>query len=1032
MKALTDWALANQKLIFLVTALILIVGPISFQSHPSREDPAITIRTAVVTAVAPGMAPRRVEDLITRKLEEEIRQMTEVENIRSTSRAGSATLRVELYDSYSELEPVWQDLRNRMNDVRSELPSGTYGPFVNDDYGAVAMATIAVTGSGFSMAEVAVTARELRRQLYTVKGLSKVELYGVEQDTIFVEFDTARLAQLGLSAQMLVSAVQQTNVVASGGRLQADGVTLTVEPTGNFESVEDIRNVAIEVPNLDGQLVYLKDLAEVRREYADPPEHPILVNGVPAIVLGIQMVEQFDANAFGIALNQRVVELEHALPIGYQLQFVTFQPTEVDKAIGNVMSNLYQTIAIVLLVVMAFLGWRTGLIVGVMVPLTMLMTLLIMRLTGIELERMSLATLIIALGLLVDNGIVVSEEIGRRLALGQERLAAARVAGRSLAVPLLASSLTTVVAFLPLMLADNEAGEYTRSLSIVIAIALLGSWVLAMMVTPLACVVSMKVTTPVDAAEQFATPLYQRYKRTLEAALHYRWIFLTGTAGLLVAALWAMQFVPKSFFPASDRAQFQVYVDLPVGSNTYSTSAVTQRLSTWLADDDHNPEVASHVAYIAHGGPRFYLGLNPIDPDPHRAFVIVNTASFEQVPEVISRIRSYANDHLPEARVTVKPMSMGATEAGLVEYRVVGADANQLEQITRTIKSELRAIDGSINIRDDWENRIVKIVPNIQQAEARRAGVTTESVARALNATLSGYAVTEYRDGDQLVPVYFRASADERTNIDRLRTLNVGMTDGAPTPLFQVARLEGAAEFSMIQRRNLERVVTVSAKHVSLSAAAYDALVQERLQDLALPPGYRIEVGGEIENSSEAQGALFANMPLAALLIVAILVGQFNSFSRPLLILGVIPLSLIGVTVALLLMPGAQLSFMAILGILSLAGIIINNAIVLIDKIDLERARGIPQREAIVTASMARLRPIVMTTITTILGLMPLIWSRDVLFYDLAIVISGGLVIGTLLTLGVVPILYSLVVRDRPEVETGLVEPELDIVADST
>ncbi len=1018
MKALTDWALDNQKLVILITALILVVGPVSFVSHPSREDPAITIRTAVVTAISPGMAPRRVEDLITRKLEEEIRQMPEVENIRSTSRSGTSTIRVELNDRYDELEPIWQDLRNRMNDVRSELPGGTHGPFVNDDYGAVAMATIAVTGTGFSMAEVAETARDLRRQLYTVPGLSKVELYGIEPDTIFVEFDTARLAQLGVSTQMLVEAVQQTNVVASGGRLHAEGVGLTVEPTGNFESVDDIGDVAIEVPNLDGQLVYLKDLAEIRREYADPPEHPVLVNGESAVVLGIQMVAQFDANAFGRALRQRVVDLEHSLPIGYRLQFVTFQPDEVDKAIGNVMNNLYQTVVIVLLVVMAFLGWRTGLIVGVMVPLTMLMSLLIMRLTGIELERMSLATLIIALGLLVDNGIVVSEEIGRRLALGEERIAAALEAGRSLAIPLIASSLTTVVAFLPLMLADNEAGEYTRSLSIVIAIALIGSWVLAMSVTPLACVTAMKVTEPVDAAQQFATPVYQRYKTTLEAALRFRWLFLAGTGALLLTALWALQFVPKSFFPASDRAQFQVYVDLPVGSNTYATSDVTGRLSTWLSDQEENPDITSHVAYVAHGGPRFYLGLNPIDPDPHRAFVIVNTSSNQEVPTVIARIRAFANDHLPEARVTVKPMSMGATEAGLVEYRVIGSDADQLERIAGFIKSQLRKIAGAINIRDNWENRIVKIVPRIQQAEARRAGVTTESIAQALNATLSGYAVTEYRDGDQLVPVYFRASRDERTSIDRLRTTNVGLSTSEPVPLLQVAQLGGASEFSMIQRRNLERVVTISAKHSKMSAAGFNAVVQKNIQDLELPLGYRVEVGGEIENSADAQGALFANMPLAAMLIVAILVGQFNSFSRPLLILGVIPLSLIGVAAAMLILPGAQLSFMAILGVLSLAGIIINNAIVLIDKIDLERARGIAKHEAIVSASMARLRPIVMTTITTILGLMPLIWARDVLFYDLAVVISGGLVVGTLLTLGVVPILYSLVIRDTGKVRT--------------
>jgi multidrug efflux pump subunit AcrB len=650
-----------------------------------------------------------------------------------------------------------------------------------------------------------------------------------------------------------------------------------------------------------------------------------------------------------------------------------------------------------------------------MVPLTMLLTLLIMRQTGIELERMSLATLIISLGLLVDNGIVMAEEIGRRLSVGQQRLEAAIGTGRDMAMPLLASSLTTIFAFMPLMLAENEAGEYMRSLSLVIAISLLASWFVAMTATPLFCYWGLRAPPPVDEEAAYDTPFYKTYRSILEVVLKWRIPFLALVIAALLVAVWGLRFVPNIFFPASDRVQLQVYVDLPAGSNTYGTGDVTSRLSAWLADRNANPDVESNVAYVANGGPRFYLGLNPIDPYPHRAFIIANVASRPQLPEVLARIEAYAAANLPEARVTVKPMSMGASEAGLVEFRIVGPDSSILAAKSDQLKAILRQIEGTKNIQDDWENRVVKIIVDVDQARARRAGVTSESVAGALNAILSGAAVTDYREGDTVIPVYLRAEGDQRTNIDRLRTLNIAKPDGKPVPLLQVADFRGEAEFGQIKRRNLERVITVKAKHDTRPAAWLDAEASKRLAELELPPGYRIEKGGEIEGSAEAQGALFANMPLAFALIVLVLVGQFNSFRKPLVILAVIPLTMIGVTVGLLVMPDARFSFTAILGLLSLAGIIINNAIVLIDRVNTETANGLGVHDAIMSASVKRLRPILMTTVTTIFGLMPIIISGDVLFYDMAVVISGGLLVGTILTLGVVPVLYSLLFRDAAQ-----------------
>ena len=1005
---LTRWAMNNSMLLLLLVVFVVLAGPASFITHPSREDPEITIRTALVTANFPGMAPERVEDLISRKLEEKIREMPEVDEIKSTSRSGSSTVNVTLHDRYTDLEPIWQDLRNKMEDVKGDLPNGTQGPFVNDSYGEVAMATVALTAEGFSRAEMRETARELRNRLYIVPGVSKVELFGVEPERIFVEINNIRVAQLGLSITDVIDTVANTNIISPGGRIEVGDSSIAVEPSGNFESLADVGDVPIEIPDQPGQLVYIRDIAKITRAYADPPQNPAFFNGKPAVVLSIQMVDKFDSFQFAEDLKAKIVHLENGLPIGYKLSFITFQPNEISAAVDGVVSNLYQTITIVLIVVVLFLGWRTGLIVGAMVPLTMLATLLVMRYMGIELERMSLASLIIALGLLVDNGIVIAEEIGRRMSIGESRLEAAIGTGEAMATPLLASSLTTVFAFMPLMLAENSAGEYMRSLSLVIAIALISSWFIAMTVTPLFCKWGLKTPEPVDEEKAYDTRFYRIYSGFLNWVLKFRFLFLAIVLGTLVLAVWGLQFVPKTFFPAADRVQLQVYVDLPVGSNTYGTSDATLKLANWLADESENPDIESSIAYVASGGPRFYLGLNPIDPDPHRAFMIVNVKSSDQIPTIGARIYRYAVQHIPEARITVKPMSMGATEAGLVEYRIVGPDSTVLYEAANKLEGIMRDIDGTVNIKNDWENQIVKIIVKVDQNRARRAGVTSESVANALNTLLSGAAITDYREGDTVIPIYLRSEAEVRTNIDRLRTLNIAVADQRPVPLIQVADFDGETEFSMVQRRDLERVITVSGKHITQPAGWLDGNVSAKFGELNLPAGYRIEKGGEIEGSAEAQGSLFANMPLAFALILIVLVGQFNSMLKPLIILSVIPLTITGVTVALLIMPGSNLSFVGILGLLSLAGIIINNAIVLIDRIDIERDTGLRLDDAILTASSKRLRPIVMTTVTTVFGLMPIIISKDVLFYDLAVVVSGGLILGTVLTLGVVPVLYKM------------------------
>lgn len=1011
---LTRFALNNRMLMLAAVLICLIAGPLSFLSHPAREDPSITIRSAQVVANFPGMSAERVENLITRRLEEKIREIPEVRHIESTSSTGQSLLKVEVQDKYVDMGPIWTNLRNKMTDVRADLPSGTSGPQVFDDQGNVAMATIAITAEGFENYEMREAAKELRRIIYAnVPGVRKVDLNGVEEQKVFVEFDTIRISQLGIDPNQIISSITQQNVILPGGRVEADGTTMTIEPTGDFGGLEDLSGLSVRIDGDPPTTLYLRDIADIRLGYSEPAEKPAFYNGKPAVVIGVSMIDQVDSKVFSAALTEVVRQYGNGLPWGFELTFVTFQQNEIDDAVFSVMNNLWQTCLVVLAVVVAFLGLRTGLIVGAMVPLVMLISTLVMRNVGIELERMSLAALIISLGLLIDNGIVVAEDVLGRLQRGQKRVEAALEAGQTLMLPLLAASLTTILAFMPLMLAPGAAGEYTRSISLVIAIALVLSWIVALSVLLLMCMVFMKAGDAQDENAAYDRWYYDGYRGLLRGAIRFRWLVLLGAVGSMVFGGWLFQFVGKTFFPASERTQLQVIVELPVGSNTTATADAVGRITNWLLDQDANPEVDDVIGYVASGGPRFYLGLDPIDGFPNNAYLIVNVKQSKDVFELRDRLRSWALTAVPEARVTPKEMSMGPSEAGLVEFRLIGPDSGVLTDMSEKIMAALRGAPDTTGIKTDWDNPTVALQVIVDQNAARRAGISSEDIANALNTQLAGNKVTEFRVDDISIPVVLRAQGDQRTNIDRVRTLNVGVVGNAAVPLLQVARFDGKVSYSRVKRRDLRRVMTVSGKSSSMTALELDTYIAEAVAEVeaSLPPGYAIEKGGELEGSAEAQGNLFANLPLAFAFMVLVLIWQFDSFKKPIIILSTIPLVITGVSAGLLIFPGANFSFMGILGFLALAGIVINNAIVLLDRIDIELAAGRKAFDAVVEAGVRRLRPILMTTCTTALGLAPIILSRDVLFYDLAVVIAGGLLVGTVLTLVIAPCLYAVFYR---------------------
>ena len=1018
MDGITRFGLDSTRLTIVFIICVILAGVAQFLAFPRLEDPAIVIREVVVSARFPGMKPEDVEQLITRQIEAELRSMPEIDDIWSDSKTGVAVIHADTKDEYEDVDAIWQKVRNRMLDLAPTLPAGTLGPFVNDEFGLVALATIAVWSDGFTMAEMREVARDIRDRLYELEGSRKVELWGVHEERVFLEFSTTKLAQVGVSIQDIVRTLIDQNVVLPGGRYDVAGQDVIIEPSGNFRSVEDIEDVLITVPGTE-QSVYLKDLLQVRRGYAEPAQALAYFNGKPAIVISVSITPGVNAVAFGERLTAKVRDLESRLPIGYVLDFATYQPDLVQKAVDGAMLNVYQTLVIVLVVVMLFLGLRTGLIVGSFVPMTMLLGLIIMRFFGIELERVSIASAIIALGMLVDNGIVIVEEIGNRLERGEERRTACLETARTLAIPLLTSSLTTILAFVPILLLTGQTGEYAYSLPMVVTILLLSSWFLSMYMTPFMAYWFLQVRAPSesgaddDGEAAYTGGIYTVYRALLNGLIRLRYLVLIATFAVLVLGGYAASKLVREMFGYSDRNQFLVYVDLPAGYNIDATDDVVQRLTTWLSDAANNPEITDTIAYVGTGGPRFVLVLAPFDPDPHRAFIIASTQSGEQVPEVAERVRQYIAEALPEVDSRVKRMWTTGKDPGLVEIRLIGPDANTLYAKGDQLTNRVRAMLGSIDVRHNWENPVIKAPVVIDQARARRAGVSSQDVANSLQAHIDGLQATEYREGDQAIPMVMQSVSGERaegSDFFNIRVHSAGQ--GIDVSLTQIADIHGEWQLSRIARRNQERALTVEFKHEELKAPELLNAVLPDIEALELGDDYRWDVGGEIESSQETLPKLFQWLPHCGLLIVVLLIWQFNSFRRPLIILFTLPLAFVGAFFGLLLIR-APFDFFGILGLLSLAGIIINNGIVLIDRIDIECNAGRDPHTAVVEATVSRFRPICMTTITTILGVMPLIISHDPVFYSLAIIIGTGLAFGTVLTLGVVPVLYALLFRVR-------------------
>lgn len=1015
-------SLTYNRLLLAVVLSLMVFGGFSYFNLPAQEDPKVTVREAVVSTSLEGFPAQRVELLITKTLEEAIQNLPEVKEIRSISLVGQSIIHVQIEDRYNELDQIWDDMRQEIDLVIDQLPEGTSTPRVNDNFGDVAVITVALLAEeGLTWGDKFDLAQHIRDFMFTIPGTKRVDLLGIQPEQIVIEVANAKLAQLGVAPNLMIEALQQQNIILPGGTIDVNGTNLTLQPTGNYRSVEDIGNTLIAVPGLE-QSIQLKDIAEIARKAIDPPVRTAYFKGQPAIIFAIAKDDESDVLSFTPDMEKLITSMQQSIPAGYQLQTVTRQADIVEAAVADVSVNVIQTLSIVSAVVVLFLGVRTGVIVGSIVPAVILITIAIMAFSGMALERMSLATLIIALGILVDNGIVVAEDFKRRLEEGESRHDAVVQCGKTLAIPLLTSSLTTILVFLPLMLAQSASGEYTRSVSLIILISLMISWFLSLSVTPLLCYhfVKIKSTEEQGRVRKKINALFDHlnpsYEYALRMVLKHRLVFLLAMVGLFLLGGFGMTQVPVKFFPGSDRSQVLIYVDLPAGSSMRETDAVMQQVMQDLDDRERFEHILQHVAYGGFGGPRFVLSLTPIDTEPHKAFFVLDVGDRTNTQPTITALRQMFADDYPGVAARVTTMFLGPSDSSKIDVQIKGPDAEFIFEKAQEIEAILRNINGTYDIRNDWENRVTEIKINVNQQQARRVGVSSQDIAQSLQSYFSGLVVTEFREGDDILPVIIRAPASERFNLNRLETVTVfSLGLERNIPLMQVATLEYETGFARIARENMFRTVTVEAKNATMNAEDMVPLLEGPLGELkaSLPFGYSIEYDGVIKDSKDSQASLNKNLPVCIAIIVLLLIAQFKSFRRTIIILTTIPLIIIGAALGLLILQG-DFGFMVILGLYALAGIIVNNAIVLIDRIDIEiNALADPHNkqacfEALVSACVRRLRPIIMSTATTILGLLPLILGQDALFYAMSGAIAFGLAVGTVLTLGVVPVLFAL------------------------
>jgi len=1015
---LTLAAIEKNRITVVVLAVILLSGTLSFFDMERAEDPGFVIRDAAVITYFPGASPRRVEQLVTDKIEKAIQQMPELKFVSSESKNGISIVYVKIRGEYREMRPIWDSLRRKVTDVSPQLPDGVIGPFVNDEFGDVFGTIVSITGDGFDYAELKDVADEVRDELLLISDVAKVDVYGDQEERIFVEYNNARLAELGLSPVQLQQILSSRNIIIPGGSIDTSEERISLEPSGNFLKLEDVKRALISVPGRV-ELIALQDIARVERGYVDPPQTKLRVNGEPALALAISMREGGNILDLGRQVKETVDRVEAEYPIGIDFTYVQFQAEPVNKKVNEFIGTLLQAIAVVVIVMLVSLGIRTGLVVASLIPMAIVMALMIMGFLDIGLNQMSLASLMIALGMLVDNAIVMSESIMVQMGEGKQAIDAAVDSAAELRIPLLISSLTTIAAFLPIYLAESDTGEYTAPLFKVVTITLLSSWILSLTMIPMLCVKFFRVK-PQQSESAYDGRFFQSYRRLLLLALKNRWAAVGVIVLVFFLALQAFALVPVMFFPENDRPTFLAELRLPVGSSLEKTDRVVAEIEAHLRDEmlldadsiEGAEGIVNWAVFLGEGAPRFILSFIIEQTTPEYAVFVINATSREVIDELIPRLRRFCLDSFPDLKAQIDPLPLGPPIINPIEIRISGRDEDVIFGLVDTVKAKLHSLSGPTGITDDWGARAKKLMVRINEARAQRAGVSNFDIAVSLQTALTGFDTTEFREDDKVIPVTLRSVAADRSDLGKLESLNVfSQATGRSVPLEQVADIEVAWEPANIRRRNRLKTVTVQSD-LEPGITAIEIInqltpwLEEQQSSWGL--GYSWEFGGEYETSIEANESIMVKLPVAGLAIVLLLVGQFNSFRRPAIILITIPFGIIGVVIGLIVLQ-SYFGFMTLLGIIALSGVVINNAIVLLDRIRIEiEENGLDPQRAVVESAQRRLRPILLTTGTTIGGLIPLYLGGGPMWEPMSVAIMFGLLFATILTLVFVPVLYSL------------------------
>lgn len=1010
---LSQWALSHRSLTIYLMIIAAGAGVMSYFRLGRSEDPSFVIKTMVVQAAWPGATVEETLKQVTERLERTLQETPHLDYLRSFTRAGVTTIFVNLKGSTpaKEVPDIWYHVRKSIGDMRSTLPLGVVGPGFNDEFGDTFGIIYGFTADGFTHRELRDYVEDVRSRLLHVPDVSKIEILGAQDEKIFVEFSIRQLASLGIDRSALIAALQTQNIVQPAGTIETGDEALALRVSGSFVSEQDVLATNFAV---GGRILRLGDIAQIRRGYSDPPQPLFRVNGEPAIGLAVAMREGGDILALGRNIARAMSEVTADLPLGINPVLVADQAVTVKNAISEFMTSLWQAVAIILFVSFIALGVRPGLIVALAIPLTLALVFSVMKLTGIDMQRISLGALIIALALLVDDAMTTVDATLTRLAEGDSKVEAASFAFRTYAFAMLAGTLVTIAGFVPVGFAASSAGEYTFSLFAVVAIALIASWFVAVIFAPILGAAILKPPRTTQATEPGR--VFRAYRDFLSLAMRAKWLTIAVTVALFVASFLALPLVPRQFFPSSDRPELLVDLSLPQNASIYASETLADRFDTVIKDD---PDVARWSTYVGRGAIRFYLPLNVQLPNSFFSQAVIVAKDVAARERLHAKLEKVLAEYFPNAVSRVYPLELGPPVGWPVQYRVSGPDVSEVREIASKLAQTVAGNPKAQNVNFEWMEPARELRIRIDQDEARLLGLSSQAIANVLNTVMTGASITQVRDDIYLVDVVVRATDEQRLSLDTLPTLQVPLPNGQTVPLSQFATFGYEQDYPLIWRRDRVPTLTVQAdvSPGTLPETVVDSLAEDvDALTKSLPAAYNIKTGGTVEESATSQASVVAMVPIMLLIMLTVLMVELRSFQRLFLVLTVGPLGLIGV-VAALLVSGKPLGFVAILGVLALLGMITKNAVILIGQIEAERARGKDVWGAVIDASSARFRPIMLTAVSTVLGLIPI--APTVFWGPMAFAIMGGLLVATVLTLIFLPTLYVTWFRGKPN-QTGL------------